>query len=42
MRTNYMVKSLLLACLLLPAMRADIVVNGGFEDTSVLPTTPAL
>jgi hypothetical protein len=35
MRTNCLVKSFLLACLILPtAVRADIVVNGGFETNS--------
>ena len=40
MKTNYLVKSFLLAGLILPsAMRADAIVNGGFENTSALPTT---
>jgi hypothetical protein len=41
LRINCLAKSFLFACLILPAtMRADIIVNGGFETTSVLPTTP--
>jgi hypothetical protein len=41
LRTNCWLKSFLLAGLILPAaLRADIIVNGGFETTSALPTTP--
>ncbi len=41
MRTNCLIKSFLFAGLLLPiAMRADIIVNGGFETTSTSPTNP--
>jgi hypothetical protein len=41
MRTSHLVKSFLLAGLILPAaLRADIIVNGGFETTSSSPTNP--
>jgi hypothetical protein len=42
LRTNYLIKSSLFACLVLPiTMRADIVVNGGFETNSGGSTFPS-